>query len=291
MFILNVQIETILMEESNNNMLQWAKELMDIHKNPRQKPKLPSTKLFIPNNSEQEKGLVADSLKSVLNSLKNERVERRCARATGIWLPEKRLVQVTKVVGIVNTFGFANKTGRYLRPEEAMFLLETNRLELFWNNVPISIQQAYEVIINKLPKYLGYRKLALEGFRFSKVNKESQEENDEPLTKRIKYENTTEPCSSQSTSTLEANPLTEIWKRAKETGPKIASIERMDCGDYEIFVPESSKHQNSSFQLNLQDSNVMDTSLGFMDEKTIVGFPNNDFTGYFQFMKVNLPSL
>lgn len=97
MFILNVQIETILMEESNNNMLQWyktinvfiikhlysqiicrAKELMDIHKNPRQKPKLPSTKLFIPNNSEQEKGLVADSLKSVLNSLKNERVERRC---------------------------------------------------------------------------------------------------------------------------------------------------------------------------------------------------------------------
>lgn len=35
----------------------------------------------------------------------------------------------------------------------------------------------------------------------------------------------------------------------------------------------------------------MDTSLGFMDEKTIVGFPNNDFTGYFQFMKVNLPSL
>lgn len=47
-------------------------------------------------------------------------------RAQSVWMQKEKLVKVTKVAkNIVNSFGFQDKNGIYLYPEEALFLMET----------------------------------------------------------------------------------------------------------------------------------------------------------------------
>lgn len=50
----------------------------------------------------------------------------RCNRSKCKWLQNKNLAQVEKVVGtLLQNFGFQNKDGIFLLPEETLFLLET----------------------------------------------------------------------------------------------------------------------------------------------------------------------
>lgn len=48
----------------------------------------------------------------------------RCARSVANWLPDKKQVEVLKISGVLSNFGFANKNGKFLYPEETLYLLE-----------------------------------------------------------------------------------------------------------------------------------------------------------------------
>jgi len=207
------------------------------------------------------------------------------------------LAEIRKGGGILNNFGFANRNGRFLHPEEALFLLETNRLELFWNEVPMSIQQAYEVILGKsdydLSKYLIYKKLALEGFRLLRA-----EEATEPKCKKRKIEENVRPeLASSSNESTKAWPkemadlASDIFKKSKETGPKQIVVKRSQSNDYKIFLPNNNGRKKADFNLYISEGKFIDPSLGFLKDKAIVGYTDLEFSGCFQFESVNLPNL
>lgn len=50
----------------------------------------------------------------------------RCTRAQAEWHQEKHLAKVIKVIkGLVHSYGFQDKTGIYLYPEEMLYLVES----------------------------------------------------------------------------------------------------------------------------------------------------------------------
>ncbi|KAK4873595.1 hypothetical protein RN001_012955 [Aquatica leii] len=252
-------------------MDEWAKTLIDTHRNPLKNVDTVAKKFFLPTNSEEETDLVNKHLDIISNALSRERVERRCARAVGHWLPKENVVHVVKVSGIVNVFGFANKTGKYLYPEEAMYLLETNRIEIFWNNVPMSIQQGYEVLVSDTQKYVQFRNFSLQGYRL-KVYK-----NDlgEPSPKKVCVE------SSEGSNN-------EILKKLQALGPQ--RFQPGVCDDdahYRVFPPEHLSQSSTDLKFYSSRDKEISSNIALMDGKTITGIDNS----YFQFCSVNLPNL
>lgn len=86
------------------------------------------------------------------------------------WIEEKSLAKVVKEVGVGwNWFGFKKDGHTCLLAEEALFLLETNKLEISYGGSPISVQQAFALLLK--PKncppnqYHVYSHLSRLGYR------------------------------------------------------------------------------------------------------------------------------
>eukprot|EP00117_Sycon_ciliatum_P042850 scpid74892/ scgid31120/ tRNA-splicing endonuclease subunit Sen54; tRNA-intron endonuclease Sen54 len=83
--------------------------------------------------------------------------ERLLSKAN--WIPEKCLAEITVRKGpMFQLMGFSAEGTDYFFAEEALFLLETGHLELFCEGLPISIQQAYSLLLsNEDMPYSTYR--------------------------------------------------------------------------------------------------------------------------------------
>lgn len=79
-----------------------------------------------------------------------------------------------------------------------------NRLELQWNGLPLSIQQAYEVILKDgvcgVAQYKAYRSLALQGFKA--VRCEQFDEAKGPLSKKPRVDRSEEVVSDYKVFSL-----------------------------------------------------------------------------------------
>lgn len=135
---------------------------------------LPKTgkKLFEPKCTWLESKKIEKDLQYRSDLLAIERVERKSQIALGEWLPNERKVQVIKRSGQVwANFGFEVNSVLYLNPEEALSLLEMNCIELIWEKVPLSVQQAYAILLNAdksgccLDNYRVYNQFVRYGYR------------------------------------------------------------------------------------------------------------------------------
>ncbi|XP_076642399.1 tRNA splicing endonuclease subunit 54 [Halictus rubicundus] len=151
---------------------------------------LPKTgmKQFEPDDSWLQNMQIEKGLKSRKNLIAVERVDRISQLASAEWLPLQKRARVKKYSGQDwGNYGLEKNCALYLLPEEALFLLETNCLELIWNDVPLSIQQAYELLIDNvectLEEYRVYSHLARYGYRIQRFiyntdkNMKSEESN------------------------------------------------------------------------------------------------------------------
>ncbi|KAJ8923194.1 hypothetical protein NQ315_001748 [Exocentrus adspersus] len=237
-----------------------AKKLIDNHRNPLVKVDLPGSKLFLKPAEGEETEFIEKHQNSLHNVLNHERAERRCARSQAVWLPEVKLAKLVKSVKTINLFGYQDRTGSFLYPEEALFLMETNRLELTFNGVPLSIQEGYDLLLRSpgcsLLKYRVYKKLARFGyrlFRYSEVlrrlskasktpvdtasgvacneinleecaRKRVIENRDESLSKKQKLENLVEDSSSGSScrgvKQLEMKYIENVFEKLQSGSPK-----------------------------------------------------------------------
>lgn len=76
--------------------------------------------------------------------LSEPRVQRIADLVKGEWNPAQKLVELEKEMrNFWEHMGFVDKKRKWLFPEEALFLMETNVLEVWYKGMPISIQQAY----------------------------------------------------------------------------------------------------------------------------------------------------
>ncbi|KAG7207857.1 hypothetical protein KM043_009456 [Ampulex compressa] len=152
-------------------------------------------KQFEPNGSLLQSMQIEKGIKHRKQLLEIERVERNSQLAIADWLPAQKKACVTKRSGQDwSNFGIDKSGTLYLIPEEALFLLETNCLELFWNEVPLSIQQAYDLLIDNiecsLEEYRVYSQLVRYGYRvqrfiYDQAQKSTSIEEQTPTKRKV----------------------------------------------------------------------------------------------------------
>ncbi|KAJ1527266.1 hypothetical protein ONE63_008789 [Megalurothrips usitatus] len=145
--------------------------LLQIHINAGKSLPKDGPKDFAPSNSWMEKKQIQSALDERKELLEEERVEKWGFLATAVWNDNKKVAEVTRRTGKhFQTLGFEKDGALYLYPEEALYLLETNSLELSFGGVPVSIQQGYSLLLGpnsgcKLIEYRAYSHLLRQGYR------------------------------------------------------------------------------------------------------------------------------
>lgn len=101
--------------------------------------------------------------------LREQRVEREGGLVKGEWNKDLQLVELEKEMGKFWTYmGFIDSSRKWLFPEEALFLMETNTLVVNYKGLPLSIQQAYAAFLGSVTMttdcYLVYSHLRRLGY-------------------------------------------------------------------------------------------------------------------------------
>ncbi|KAK3927821.1 tRNA-splicing endonuclease subunit Sen54 [Frankliniella fusca] len=154
-----------------------GKSLLQIHSNSGKTLPKEGLKEFKPTNSWIEKKQIQSILNDRKELLEVERVEKWGCLAGAVWDHRKQLAKVTKRTGKhFQALGFEKEGALYLYPEEALFLLETNSLELTFGGVPVSIQQGYSLLLGSstgcdLNEYRTYSYLLRQGYKLLRFTK------------------------------------------------------------------------------------------------------------------------
>lgn len=102
-------------------------------------------KEFLPSGSEQQSQRLQHSLEEHWTLLAEERVERLGNLVNAVWSPEEKLVELQSPAGkFWQTMGFSERGKQYLQPEEALYLMECGNVQVFYRDLPLSIQDGYE---------------------------------------------------------------------------------------------------------------------------------------------------
>ena len=100
--------------------------------------------------------------------LGEERVCRRGDLSTGRWDPGRELIVVESPVGSFwKKFGTKRDGLFHALPEEGLFLMEQGVFELFWNELPLSLEDSWMLLLTSLPSldyYTVFAFLCRQGF-------------------------------------------------------------------------------------------------------------------------------
>ncbi|KAL7289108.1 hypothetical protein TKK_0017056 [Trichogramma kaykai] len=207
-------------------------------------PKL-SNKYFEPSGSWLEQMQLENNLKNSKKIIEVERVERLSQLASAEWLPGSQKARVIKKSGQRwENFGYEEKNHLFLLPEEALILLEMNSLELLWNGMPLSIQQAYEIIIYSknskctIHEYKVFSHLIKLGYKVQRYKEKPFVDSKSSSTKRIIMNpdglwtpNTSPSIEKQGSEIMSNNETEDVIPNnsksdttQKESSPKIPRI-------------------------------------------------------------------
>ncbi|XP_024128443.1 tRNA-splicing endonuclease subunit Sen54 isoform X2 [Oryzias melastigma] len=104
---------------------------------------------FFPDDSDEQRQRLQQSLDEHWSLISEERVERLGNLVKGVWMPRRRLVELQSPAGkFWQTMGFSADGRQYLLPEEALYLMECGSVQIFHEDLPISIQDGYEMFLS-----------------------------------------------------------------------------------------------------------------------------------------------
>ncbi|XP_040919353.1 tRNA-splicing endonuclease subunit Sen54 [Toxotes jaculatrix] len=100
---------------------------------------------FFPNDSEEQRRQLEQSLNEHWSLISEERVERLGNLVRATWIPGDQVVELQSPAGkFWQTMGFSANGKQILLPEEALYLMECGNLQVFYEDLPLSIQDGYE---------------------------------------------------------------------------------------------------------------------------------------------------
>ncbi|XP_034243252.1 uncharacterized protein LOC117646438 [Thrips palmi] len=158
-------------ELPHTSKLLSGSSLLQIHVSTGKSLPKDGVKDFSPTNSWMEKKQIQCALDERKELLDEERVDKWSCLAGAVWNHKKKLAEVTRRAGKhFQTLGFVKEGTLYLYPEEALYMLETNSLELDFGGVSVSIQQGYSLLLGPstgcdLNEYRTYSHLMRQGYR------------------------------------------------------------------------------------------------------------------------------
>lgn len=308
-------------------MEELAKKCILDHRHPIVKITLPPQKLFLPATND-EKDIIEEQQNKFSTILGYTRVEKRSSRAKAIWLADKGVGKVTKIIkNLVKYFGYQNKEGLFLYPEEMLYLLETNRLEVTFDDISITIEQAFDIMLKipdvNLTKYNVYKKLALLGYklvcfhqiasktshRIKKIElKRSLEESENCKShlKKIKkcdstkidenkseikqfHELYSDDPPTETSMPKEAEYISKIFDHLRENMPKAYGNEVHSINpDYCVFSPANNLKTEPDFNLFICRNNITDRK-NFNSQTPCIFAINIDDVSFYKFNNVHLP--
>ncbi|NXX18759.1 SEN54 endonuclease, partial [Podargus strigoides] len=124
---------------------------------------------FIPDGSAEQAEKLRLCREEQWRLLSEERVARRGGLVKAEWKPGPGIVELQSPTGkFWHTMGFTKHGKQCLLPEEALYLLECGSVQLFYRDLPLSIQEAYEILLSQeamsLPHYQVFSHLKQLGY-------------------------------------------------------------------------------------------------------------------------------
>lgn len=134
---------------------------------------------FFPDESEEQRQRLEQSLSEHWSLISEERVERLGSLVKGVWIPHEQIVELQTPAGkFWQTMGFSADGKQYLLPEEALFLMECGNVQVFYQDLPLSIQDAYESFLSSntisFQQYLVFGHLKRLGYVVHRFDPSSQ---------------------------------------------------------------------------------------------------------------------
>ncbi|XP_074040975.1 uncharacterized protein [Leptinotarsa decemlineata] len=297
-------------------MDELAKRLFHDHKNPIVKLDLLGSKLFLRTASDELAEFNEQNQNILENVLRHTRVEKRCARAKAEWCPVISLSKVTKVVkGLLENFGFQDKRGIFMYPEEMLLLVESNRMEVSYKDVPLTLQECYQIISETvemgLKKYLIYKKFVLHGYRLIRYKKVLERKLKDAGKESTGFSNTTKRCNSEDLENVtnkrkkeeQHNDLKEtekqlalhienVFERMKKIAPKesIPFNSSNLCPDYCVFQPNNKSRTAWNFSLYICEE-LLDQPTQKEEPSPIYAVCSEDNISLCRLYNVSLPEL
>ncbi|XP_047403734.1 tRNA-splicing endonuclease subunit Sen54 isoform X3 [Sciurus carolinensis] len=104
---------------------------------------------FLPDRSATQAERLRLCRAELWQLLAEERVERLGSLVAAEWRPEEGFVELKSPAGkFWQTMGFSEQGQQRLHPEEALYLLECGSIQLFHQDLPLSIQEAYQLLLS-----------------------------------------------------------------------------------------------------------------------------------------------
>ncbi|XP_078125311.1 tRNA-splicing endonuclease subunit Sen54 [Sander vitreus] len=104
---------------------------------------------FFPNDSDEQRQRLEQSLNEHWSLISEERVEKLGNLVKATWIPSEQIVELQSPAGkFWQTMGFSAKGKQFLLPEEALYLMECGNVQVFYRDLPLSIQDGYETFLS-----------------------------------------------------------------------------------------------------------------------------------------------
>ncbi|XP_062937101.1 tRNA-splicing endonuclease subunit Sen54 isoform X2 [Cynocephalus volans] len=105
---------------------------------------------FLPDGSVAQAERLRLCREELWQLLAEERVERLGSLVAAEWRPEEGFVELKSPAGkFWQTMGFSEQGRQRLHPEEALYLMECGSIQLFHQDLPLSIQEAYQLLLTE----------------------------------------------------------------------------------------------------------------------------------------------
>ncbi|XP_048847758.1 tRNA-splicing endonuclease subunit Sen54 isoform X2 [Brienomyrus brachyistius] len=135
-------------------------------------------KEFLPDGSARQRERLQHSLEEHWSLISEERVERLGTLVKGEWIPSKNVVVLKSPAGkFWQTMGFSEHGKQLLLPEEALYLMECGSVQVFLHDLPLSVQEGYEMFLSKdtvnLLQYQVFSHLKRLGYVVSRFDRSS----------------------------------------------------------------------------------------------------------------------
>ncbi|KAG5682457.1 hypothetical protein PVAND_011808 [Polypedilum vanderplanki] len=100
-------------------------------------------------DSEDIQKQIESSTDDLCQLLELKRISMSNKRSVGIYEEDSNRIRVNSILGKFSWLGYMENKNMYLKPHEALLLIEMNRLVVFYNEVIISLEQAYVLFFGK----------------------------------------------------------------------------------------------------------------------------------------------
>ncbi|KAK1877381.1 tRNA-splicing endonuclease subunit Sen54 [Dissostichus eleginoides] len=100
---------------------------------------------FFPDDSDEQRRRLEQSLNEHWSLISEERVDKLGNLVKATWIPSEKIVELQSPAGkFWQTMGFSAGGKQFLFPEEALYLMECGNVQVFYQELPLSIQDGYE---------------------------------------------------------------------------------------------------------------------------------------------------